>query len=140
MLLSKIPGKIRDEWVQAVMDVRRKKHRQGTLGDFIKLIHEETILVNDPLFSKEAVAQYTDNESSEQDNYKKRTSTFAANSKSDKEEKRDVQTRDPSYIECNKGHLLDSYKIFMEKTLKEKTKLLANIKVCYGCFQPMTST
>ena len=60
MLLSKLPGKIRDQWVRAVMDVRRKEHREETLGDFIKLIHEETMLVNDPLFSKEAVDQYTD--------------------------------------------------------------------------------
>ena len=42
------------------MDVKRKKHREGTLGDLIKLIHEETMLVNDPFFSKEAFDQYTD--------------------------------------------------------------------------------
>ena len=55
MLLSKLPGKIRDKWVQAVMDARRKEHSEGTLG--------ETMLVNDPLFSKEAVDQYTDKKS-----------------------------------------------------------------------------
>ena len=60
MLLSKLPGKIRDKWVRAVMDIRTKEHREGTLGDFIKLIHEETVLVNDTLFCKEAVDQYTD--------------------------------------------------------------------------------
>ena len=27
----------------------------------------------------------------------------------------------------------------MEKTLKERTKLLANKKLCYGCYQPITS-
>ena len=66
-------------------------------------------------------------------------SNFATNSKPDKEEKRDVETRDPLCIACNKDHLLDSCKIFMEKTLKEITKLLANKKLCYGCYQPMTS-
>ena len=55
MLMSKLPRKIRDKWVQAVMDIRTKGHREGTLGHFIKLIHEEKMLVNDPLFSKEAV-------------------------------------------------------------------------------------
>ena len=138
MLLSKLPGKIRDKWVLAVIDVRRKEHREGTLGDFIKLIHQKTMLVNDPLFSKEAVDQYTDKKSSKQDNSKKTISTFATNSKSDKEEKRDVQTRDPLCIACNEDHLLDSVKIFMEKTLKERTKLLANKKQCYD--QSMTST
>ena len=42
------------------MDLRRKEHREGTLGDFIQLIHEETVSVNDTLFCKEAVDQYTD--------------------------------------------------------------------------------
>ena len=83
-----IPGKIRDKWVRAVMDVRTKEQREGTLGDFIKLIHKETMLVNDPLFSKEAVDQYTDKKSSKQDNSMNRISTFATNSKSDKEKKK----------------------------------------------------
>ena len=84
MLLSKLTGKIRNKWVLAVMDVRRKEHREGTLGDFIKLVHEETMLMNDPLFSKEAVDQYTDKKSSQHDNSKKRLSTFSGNSRSDK--------------------------------------------------------
>ena len=32
------------------MGVRTKEHRESTLGDFIKLIHEEKMLVNDPCF------------------------------------------------------------------------------------------
>ena len=114
MLLSKLPGKIRDKWVRAVMEEERSP--EMTIGDFVKLIHEQAMLMNDPLFSKEAVDQYTYKKSSKQDNSKKTISTFATNPKSDKEEKRDVQTRDPLCIACNKDHLLDSCKIFMEKT------------------------
>ena len=88
MLLSKFPGKIRDKWVQAVIDVKRKKHREVTLGDLIKLINEEAMLVNDPFFSKGAFDQYTDKKSSTQNNSKKRISTFATNSKPDKEGKK----------------------------------------------------
>ena len=139
MLLSKLHEKIRHKWVRAVMDVRTKEHREGTLGDFIKLIHEEKMLVNDPLFSKEAVDQYTDKKSNKQGNSKKRINTFATHSKSDKEEKRDIQAGDPLCVACNEDHPLDSCKIFMEKTLKERNKLLANKKLCYGGYQPMTS-
>ena len=42
-------------------------------------------------------------------------------------------------VACNEDHPLDSCKTFMKKTLKERTKLLANKKLCYGCYQPMTS-
>ena len=70
----------------------------------------------------------TDKKSSKQDDDRKRISTFATNSKSDKEVKRDVQTRDSLCVACNEDHLLDSCKVFMEKTLAEGTKVLANKK------------
>ena len=109
------------------MDVRRKEHREETLGDFIKLIHKEVMLVNDPLFSKEAADQYTDKKLSKQNNSKKRITTFATNSKINEEGKIHAQTRGPLCIACNGDHLLDSCKIFIEKTLKERTTLLANM-------------
>ena len=45
MLLSKLPGVIRDKWVRVVTNVRRKKEREATLRDFIGSIKEETDLV-----------------------------------------------------------------------------------------------
>ena len=49
-----LPGGIRDKWVGAVMNVRRRKEREATLRDFIGFI-KETDLVNDPLFSKSVI-------------------------------------------------------------------------------------
>ena len=57
MLLSKLPGVIKEKWVRVVMNVRRKKKREATLRDFTGFIKEETDLVNDPLFSKGATDQ-----------------------------------------------------------------------------------
>ena len=51
--------------------------------DFIDFISEETILVNSPLFSKEAIEQYNEKRSSRQENTKKRISTFVTNWKKD---------------------------------------------------------
>ena len=69
---------------------------------------------------------------------KLRVCIFATNSKLDKEKERNVQIRDPLCIACNEDHPLDLCKIFMEKTLNQQTKILANKKLCYGCYQPMT--
>ena len=66
---------------------KKNEHREGTLRDFIKLIHEETMQANDSLFSKETFDQYTDKKSSKQYNSEKRINIFAANSKSDKKKK-----------------------------------------------------
>ena len=128
MLLSKLHEKIRHKWVRAVMDVRTKEHREGTLGDFIKLIHEEKMLVNDPLFSKEAVDQYTDKKSSKQGNSKKRINTFATHSKSDKEEKRDIQARDPVCVPCNENHPSEFMQDFHGKDSEGKDQTLGQQK------------
>ena len=58
MLLSKLPGVVRDKWVRVVMNVWRKKAREATLRNFIGFIKEKIDLVNDPLFSKSAIDQY----------------------------------------------------------------------------------
>ena len=83
MLLVQLPGNLRGKWVRLVMNVRRKKQRESTLYDFIDLISEETMLVNDPLFSKEAIEQYNEKRSSRQENSTKRINTFATSSRKD---------------------------------------------------------
>ena len=57
MLLSKLPGILRDKWIRLVMKVKRKGQRQIILCAFIDFISEETMLVNGPLFSKEVIEQ-----------------------------------------------------------------------------------
>ena len=74
MLLSKLPGVIRDKWVRVVMNVRRKKAREATLRNFIGFIKEKTDLVNDPLFSKSVIDQYQDKKSTKNEHPKKRLS------------------------------------------------------------------
>ena len=136
MLLSKLPDVIRDKWVRVVMNVRRKKEREATLRDFIDFIKEETDLANDPLFSKSAIDQYQEKKSTKNEHPKKRLSSYAVKSKKD-EKKNHQQTKETCLV-CGKGHLIDQCKEFMEKSLKERTKILAKGKLCFGYYQPMT--
>ena len=136
MLLSKLPGNLRDKWVRLVMKVRRKEKREATLRDFTEFISEETMFVNDPLFSKEAIEQYNEKRRSGKDNTKKRISNFVTCSK--KYGISGLQKVEMSGIACGKSQILDTCEHFMKKTLKEKTKLLAKEKCCYACYQPMS--
>ena len=135
MLLSKLPGVIRDKWVRVVMNVRRKKEREATLRDFIGFIKEETDLVNDPLFSKGAIDQYQEKKSTKNEHPKKRLSSYAVKYK--KDQKDDQQGKEICLV-CGKDHLIDHCKEFMEKSPKERTKILTKAKLCFGCYQPMT--
>ena len=60
MLLSKIPGETRDKWSSRVQLIRRKQAKEPELADFIDFVNHENLIVNDPVFSKEAVDQYID--------------------------------------------------------------------------------
>ena len=76
MLLAKLPGNLRDKWVRLVVKGRRKEQRKAALYDFIGLISKETMLISDPLFSKEDIEQYHEKRSSRQENTKKRINTI----------------------------------------------------------------
>ena len=55
LVLTKLPGNLRDRWNRFVYQVRKRHDREPTFNDLIEFIDKETILANDPLYSKEAV-------------------------------------------------------------------------------------
>ena len=61
VLVSKLPGSIRDRWNRKVQVVRINFGRKLCLSDFASFVHEETTLVNDPIISKDAVLEYVQN-------------------------------------------------------------------------------
>ena len=58
MLISKLLGGIMERQNRKVLNIRRCQVREPTLDDMTDFIEEETILMNDPLFSCEALADY----------------------------------------------------------------------------------
>ena len=132
MFLSKLPGV---KWVRVVMNVMIEKEREATLRDFIGFIKEETDLMNDPLFSKSAIDQYQEKKSTKNEHPKKRLSSYTVKSKNNQ---KDDQQRKETCLVCGKGHLIDHCKEFIEKSPKERIKILTKGKLCFGCYQPMT--
>ena len=70
ILVSKLPRSLRDRWNRKVQVVRRSFGREPCLSDFASFVHEETTLVNDPIFSKDAVLEYA--QTPEKKHYKKK--------------------------------------------------------------------
>ena len=60
MLISKLPGNTRDRWNRNVLILRRQHRREPELEDFIDFFNNETQLADDPLFSREALREYTE--------------------------------------------------------------------------------
>ena len=59
-LISKLPMSVGDRSNRRVQFTRKNQLKEPGLTDFIKFVKEETELVNDPLYSREAVDQHTE--------------------------------------------------------------------------------
>ena len=59
MLISKLPGGLIDRWNRNVQAVRKRYLREPDIQDLINFVEEETVLMNDPLFSRDALHEYT---------------------------------------------------------------------------------
>ena len=59
MLIAKLPGGLMNRWNRKVQAIRKKHLGEPDLQDLIKFIEEETILVNNLLFSRQALHEYT---------------------------------------------------------------------------------
>ena len=57
MILAKITGYPQDRWNRNVQKSRRIQMREPELIDLTHFIEDKMVLVNDPLFSREAVVQ-----------------------------------------------------------------------------------
>ena len=57
MVASKLPGSLRESSNREVPKIRRHHRREPDLEDFIIYIEEDTILMSDLLFSREALSE-----------------------------------------------------------------------------------
>ena len=83
MLLSKLPGGARDKWSRRVLLIRRNQKRDPELADFIKFVNDENMIVNDPVFSREAVEQYIEKKTNR---HPRKVSAFGTGSNEDERE------------------------------------------------------
>ena len=58
LFLSKLPGVLLDRWNRRVFNIRRNSTMEPILSDIILFIDEESTLLNNPWFSRDAVSQY----------------------------------------------------------------------------------
>ena len=56
--LHKIPGWLQDRWNEKLQKIRKVQMREPVLINLTNFIEDEMVLVNDTLFSREAVGQY----------------------------------------------------------------------------------
>ena len=109
--------------------------REPDLINFIELVKDETLLVNDALFSKSAIDQYCEKplKDSQQNPKHKRNKLTIHVTMEDSCKTTGLEL----CVAYQKKHPLDKYESIMEKPLNERIKILRKGKLCYGCLKPM---
>ena len=69
MLVSKLPNGLIDRWNRTDYNIRQRQECEPSLSDLTEFVDQETTLVNDPMFSREALECYS--EKSEKPNDKR---------------------------------------------------------------------
>ena len=59
ILISKLPGGLMDRWNRTVQAIRRKQRREPDLQDLIQLVEKQKTLMNNLLFFRETLHEYT---------------------------------------------------------------------------------
>ena len=106
------------------------------MTDFIE---EEIILMNDPLFSREALADYPTK--LEHPVRQRRMKNYTI--KAEDENKKDVtESSDDNSSKCkmcNGRYELEECKAFNDMTVEERSKFLSKQKLCYSCYEVISS-
>ena len=131
LVLSKLPGHTRERWNRSVMSIWRRYSREPDFADLIRFVEDEATLVNDPLFSKEALSGYVDKREVPVKRKQLKTYVIAANE--------DTSRLQNSCPLCQRDHDLDKCEDFMKKSVEDRSKFLAKNKLCYGCYTPISS-
>ena len=137
ILQSKLPGNLQERWNRKVFGLKRDELRAAEFIDFVNLIEEETRLVNDPLYSREALSEV-------QNPFKDRFRREMA-----KDTKLSVYSTDYSSTEtdkvyesksccpsCEGLHDLDRCPDYLKLDVKERSKFLYEKRLCYACYKP----
>ena len=59
-LLAKLPGNMKDRWNRLAYNLRRHQERDAEFADLVNFVEEETILIIDLMFSRDALDSFMD--------------------------------------------------------------------------------
>ena len=131
LMIAKFPRHIRDGWNQQALAIRKRRSREPSLANLIAFVKEETLLVDDPLFSNNAVEQHlyrTDKSS------KRGSTKYFVTLTKEKDNQKQVHSRRPM---CQKVHDLDACYSYKNLEVGDRRKFLMKQKLCFGSYKPI---
>ena len=139
MLIAKLPGGLIDRWNRNVQAIRKRHLREPDFQAIITFLEEETVLMNDRLFSRQALHEYT--KYPENSTHSKARKLKNCYTKPD--EKTVKQTETVASIKfkfCDGNHDLDDDHFYHEITVDDRSSFLKKKnRLCYVCYAEISS-
>jgi len=118
LLQSKLPVYLQDRWNRTAYKVRSKFEREPGIDDFVDLISKETVLLDDPLYSREAISDLT-RTNHEKPKFKTNTIKF------------------DKCICCNKApHDIEKCQEYAKMDLADRKRFIFRKRLCFCCLKP----
>ena len=122
-------------------DNKKTNRREPHLEEFIDFFDDETQLASDPLFSREAIRDYTKKPDKVRKN-NRRLKQYVGKTKVE-EKGGDAKDGDSEFKKvqcpvCDESHDLDKCRMFKDQILDERSKILWKKKLCYGSYSPVS--
>ena len=133
VLQSKLPYQMQDKWNRLAVKLRQSNGREANFGDFIKIVENETMVANDPMYSREAMNKVTAaNKSVPPPAKGGGISTFLI--KNEGEGNFSVEPKDKKCQFCNEGHDLDSCTKYLDLDVKARKAFVFKGRLCFSCY------
>ena len=123
--------------------LRRKYSKEPQLIDLTNVVEGEMTLVNDPLYSRDAVSQYVERVPRySEKRERKRFNAMATVGDNSCNLSRDKSNKVASKVEvcpmCNENHDIENCNYCLQQTMEERSKFLFKNKLCYECLKTVT--
>ncbi len=128
-LVVKFPINLQDKWNRRSDRVKITDSRMAEFGDFCDFVDTESRIVNDPIFSQEALKGCQDSSSS--------ISTRCLATSMDEAKPKVEVDLCPM---CSGEHDLEDCDKYKERTRSARMKFLFEKRLCFGCYDRVTST
>ena len=123
-----LPPHLQERWNRKSYQIRRSKHKEASLDDFIMFVEEETALINDPTYSRLALQDFKDDASIRKPPRKDEFKNFR------------TAPSNKSCQLCKEAHDLDKCEKYLKFSIDERRKWLYKEKLCYGCYGPTSES
>ena len=120
MILAKIPRYLQDRWNRNVQKIKKAQMREPELIDLTNFTEGDMVLVNDPLFSREAVGQHEEKPLKQQSRSTKHKFQTHVIKEAGESMKRD-KAKCPVF---DYHHDIEECQVFSSQTMEDRSKTL----------------